>query len=101
MVYLQDIKLENFKCFEETRTLNFGKITLLTGANSTGKSSMMYSILGALQGKDFPLSYSPNGCYVQMGNLIEMLYKHDSHSNSSLKIQYIAKQPCAASTRDL
>lgn len=79
MVYLQDIKLENFKCFEETRTLNFGKITLLTGANSTGKSSMMYSVLGALQGKDFPLSYSPNGCYVQMGNLIEMLYKHDSH----------------------
>ena len=25
----------------------------------------------------------------------------ESFSNSSLKIQYIAKQPCAASTRDL
>ena len=47
MVYLQDIKLTNFKCFEETSTLDFGKLTLLTGANSTGKSSFDVWYLGS------------------------------------------------------
>jgi len=78
MVYLQDIKLTNFKCFEETSTLDFGKLTLLTGANSTGKSSLMYGILGVLQSEEFPLRFSPNGNYVQMGNFLEMVFKHDS-----------------------
>lgn len=78
MVYLQDIKLSNFKCFEETQRLKLGKITLLTGANSTGKSSLMYSILGALQTHDFPLNLSPNGQYVQLGNFLEMVFKHDN-----------------------
>ena len=36
MVYLQDIRFTNFKCFEDTSSLEFGKLTLLTGANSTG-----------------------------------------------------------------
>ena len=34
-------------------------------------------------------------------NKIEMNKKDYKNNNSSLKIQYIAKQPCAASTRDL
>lgn len=78
MVYLQDIKFTNFKCFEETQNLEFGKLTLLTGANSTGKSSLMYGILGVLQSKNFPLELSPNGSYVQMGNFLELVFKHKS-----------------------
>lgn len=78
MVYLQNIRLTNFKCFEETQSLGFGKLTLLTGANSTGKSSLMYGILGVLQSKNFPLELSPNGGYVQMGNFLEMVFRHDS-----------------------
>lgn len=79
MVYLQDMRLTNFKCFEETQNLEFGKLTLLTGANSTGKSSLMYGILGVLQSKNFPLEMAPNGGYVQMGNFLEMAFRHDSH----------------------
>lgn len=77
MVYLQDIKFTNFKCFEDTSILKLGKLTLLTGANSTGKSSLMYGVLGMLQSKKFPLALSPNGGYVQMGNFLEMVFKHD------------------------
>lgn len=77
MVYLQDIRLTNFKCFEETTKLEFGKLTLLTGANSTGKSSLMYGILGVLQSKGFPLEFSPNGNYLQMGNFVEMAFGHE------------------------
>lgn len=64
MVYLQDIRFTNFKCFEDTSSLEFGKLTLLTGANSTGKSSLMYGMLGVLQSKNFPWNFSPNGIYV-------------------------------------
>lgn len=77
MIYLQDIKVTNFKCFKSTPNLQLGKLTLLTGANSTGKSSLMYGILGVLQSKDFPLDFSPNGNYVKMGNFLEMVYNHD------------------------
>lgn len=78
MVYLQDIRFTNFKCFEDTSSLEFGKLTLLTGANSTGKSSLMYGMLGVLQSKNFPWDFSPNGIYVQMGNFMEMVFRHDS-----------------------
>lgn len=89
MVYLQDIRLTNFKCFEDTSSLEFGKLTLLTGANSTGKSSLMYGMLGVLQSKKFPLEFSPNGIYVQMGNFMEMVFKHDSTSKIGLSFTLV------------
>ena len=44
MIKLDNIKLRNFKCFSEELNLKLGKLTLLTGANSTGKSSLMYGM---------------------------------------------------------
>ena len=78
MIYIKNISLNNFKCFESTSSLELGKLTLLTGANSTGKSSLIYSILGVLQSSGFPLRFSANGIYIQMGNFLEMVFKHDS-----------------------
>ena len=40
---ISEIHLQNFKCFSELR-LPLGKITLLTGKNSTGKSSVLQSL---------------------------------------------------------
>ena len=66
------LSLKNFKCFEEI-DIDFGKITLLTGANSSGKSSLIYSILAMLQTENFPLYLSPNGKYVNLGSYEEMV----------------------------
>lgn len=77
MIRLKNIRLGNFKCFSEEVELEFGKITMLTGANSTGKSSLIYSILGALQSPRFPYEYSANGRYVNMGNFSEIVYRHN------------------------
>ena len=41
---LQKITIENFKCFRSKTEIDFGKLTLLTGANSSGKSSIIYSV---------------------------------------------------------
>lgn len=77
MIHLKKIKLGNFKCFSDETNLEFGKLTLLTGANSTGKSSLVYGVLGALQSPRFPYEFSANGRYINLGNFSEMVYAHD------------------------
>ena len=73
---LQKIYLENFKCFNNIE-IEFGKITLLTGANSSGKSSIIYGILAALQSDEFPFQFSPNGLYVEMGDFQKISKDHN------------------------
>ena len=72
---LKKIKLRNFKCFESVE-IDCAKITLLTGANSSGKSALLNSLLGAMQSARFPLFYSPNGDYVNMGDYSEVSFNH-------------------------
>ena len=74
---LQKVTIENFKCFQSKTEIDFGKLTLLTGANSSGKSSVMYSILGTIQSGEFPFHFSTNGKYVNMGDYNEIVYNHD------------------------
>ncbi len=77
MIQLKHIRLGNFKCFSQEQNLELGRLTLLTGANSTGKSSLVYGVLGALQSPRFPYEFSANGRYINMGNFSEMVYAHD------------------------
>lgn len=80
------LHLKNFKCFEDVE-LNFPKITLLTGPNSSGKSSLMHGILAALQSSGFPLTLSPNGDYVEMGDFIEFSFGHKSSNDISIDLK--------------
>lgn len=89
MVYLKDIALQNFKCFRELPPTAFGKITLLTGANSTGKSSLMYGILGVLQSNNYPFMFSANGQYIEMGNFLEMVHKHARDKKISITLTFV------------
>ena len=70
---IEKIKLNNFKCFKETK-LEFGKITLLTGANSSGKSSLIDAILSVMQTYNFPLSLDINGKYKEIGGFNQVLH---------------------------
>lgn len=72
---IKKISLKNFKCFKEV-DLSLSPLTLLTGANSSGKSSFLHSILGFLQTEYFPFYLSPNGKYVNMGSYEEIVFKH-------------------------
>lgn len=73
---IKSLTLENFKCFKKLDRLEFAKLTLLTGANSSGKSSILHSLLGALQTDNFPFYYSTFGRYVNMGDYKEVIFKH-------------------------
>ncbi|MBN2589771.1 MAG: DUF3696 domain-containing protein [Sedimentisphaerales bacterium] len=72
---INNISLKNFKCFKDVE-LNFSRITLLTGANSSGKSSLLYGILAPFQSKDFPFYLSPNGKYVNMGDFADISFNN-------------------------
>ena len=39
------LNIDGFKCFKEDTSIEFNAITLLTGANSAGKSSVVQSLL--------------------------------------------------------
>ena len=73
---INKVNIENFKCYEKIE-FDTSKITLLTGANSSGKSSLLYSILGAIQSREFPFQFSPNGKYIKMGDFEEIVHNHD------------------------
>lgn len=74
-MYIDKLSLRNFKCFEKV-DIDLSKITLLTGPNSSGKSSLLYGLLGPFQSPQFPLYLSPNGKYVKMGDYKEMVFNH-------------------------
>lgn len=80
-MHLKRLSLSNFKCFEQV-DIDLGKITVLTGANSSGKSSLLYGILGPLQSPEFPLQYSANGNYVNMGDFREVFHKEKADEDS-------------------
>jgi predicted ATPase len=73
---LKKISIENFKCFGSQVDIDLGRLTLLTGANSSGKSSIIYSVLGAIQSGEFPFQFSTNGKYINMGSYKEIVHNH-------------------------
>jgi predicted ATPase len=73
---ISNVALKNFKCFKEVN-VKLSKITLLTGANSSGKSSFLYSILAMLQSENFPFYLSPNGEFIDLGSFEEISFKNN------------------------
>lgn len=74
-MYIDKLSLRNFKCFEKV-DVSLSKITLLTGPNSSGKSSLLYGLLGPFQTNKFPFYLSLNGKYVNMGDFREVVFKN-------------------------
>jgi energy-coupling factor transporter ATP-binding protein EcfA2 len=86
-MYLETVNLKNFKAFVGAE-LNFGKITLLLGANSAGKSSLLYSILAALQSDQFPLALSINGPFVDLGDFTSVVHGHRKNLTIAIGLEF-------------
>ena len=84
---LEEISLTNFKCFHEQK-LTLSKITLLLGANSSGKSSLICAILGAIQSDQFPLLFSSNGTYTDMGDFRSISHAHKSDHKFGISLKF-------------
>ena len=76
------LHIENFKCFENQR-FHLGNLTLLTGLNGTGKSSVIQALLllrqsyqdQSLQDKKLLL----NGALIQLGTAQDILFRRAEH----------------------
>lgn len=74
---LKQLSVKNFKCFNDSE-IDFSKLNIFTGTNSSGKSSMLDAILTAAQSANhFPFKLSPNGKYVIMGDYYEFAKNHN------------------------
>ena len=74
---INELQISNFRCFSRA-TLRIAPITLITGANSAGKSSLFAPLLAAAQTDGMPAMLSPNGRYIDMGDYLDIVYRHRS-----------------------
>lgn len=78
---LSRLMIENFKGFSTAQTIPLGKITLLFGPNSSGKSSVLHSLLllkQTLQEAETPATVVlPKGRLVDLGSFRDMVHAHD------------------------
>lgn len=88
-MYLEKLTVKNFKCFSN-QELPLRKITLLLGANSAGKSSLLYAILAALQSDQFPLALSTNGPLVDLGDFTSIVFAHKKNLSIGVGLEFSA-----------
>lgn len=79
-IQLEAIGIRNFKAIEDKTTVNLAPLTLLTGVNSIGKTTIMQSLLLIKQtvednNIDSPLKL--NGPYVSLGTYQDIITNHD------------------------
>ena len=85
-ITIKALRLSNFRCFQNTE-VHFAPITLLTGANSSGKTSLLYSILCTTQTSDpdiFPFTIAPNGELCNLGSYQQIVFAKNIHSKISI-----------------
>jgi predicted ATPase len=89
-MFITRLSLRNFRSFEKA-DLSLSKITLVTGPNSTGKSSLLYAMLAPLQSEAFPFNLAANGKYVNMGDYREMVFRNDRKKRIGIEITAAGK----------
>jgi predicted ATPase len=91
---LTHLKLENFKIWRSTGPIRLAPITLLLGTNSSGKSSLIQSLLlirqtvkGDDPNLDLNLGNPDAGDSVTLGQFKDLLCRHSAASESTLATQ--------------
>lgn len=85
------IDIKNFKAFSEWQSLTLAPITLIYGPNSSGKSSIIHSIMLLKQSLTRPSTQGglvSNGEYVDLGDYSSMVNGHDISKEISFRLSY-------------
>jgi predicted ATPase len=72
---LDAITLDGFRCFAEPARVTFGALTVLAGANSAGKSSVIHALMALMQSEQQPIDghLRLSGEWVEIGNFKQAL----------------------------
>lgn len=91
---LREYRLTNFKAFGETVTIPIRPLTLIFGANSSGKSSIFQSLLLLKQtleeAKDPGTALLPKGSLVDLGMYRDFVHRHETERNLKFEAQFEA-----------
>lgn len=82
---LKSISLENYKCFDKLDSLEIAPLTVLCGANSCGKSTILKSLLTLKQSCNITNSSNSlilNGNYVNNGDFDNIYSKYSANKNN-------------------
>lgn len=83
-------QLTNFKAFRETALLPIRPITLIYGPNSSGKSSILQSLLLLKQtleeAESTDVRLLPKGKLTNLGNYREFVHRHDVNQPFAIKV---------------
>ncbi|NLF25487.1 MAG: AAA family ATPase, partial [Deltaproteobacteria bacterium] len=79
---LKQLRIQNFKCWNDTGTIRLAPISLFFGANSSGKSSIgqfLMMLKQTVESQDRKAVFYPGGknSAVQLGSYQEMVYHRD------------------------
>lgn len=81
---IKEWKLDNFKSIDKETDLEFRPLTIFTGANSSGKSTILQSILLVTQTLQSPIasrSILLNGWFKKFGNYSDVVNKREFNKN--------------------
>lgn len=89
---INSIDIENFKPFGEKQTALLAPITLIFGPNSSGKSSLIQSLLllkQTLSNKGYNFNgLVPRGEYIDLGSYSSLIHMHEIERQLKIKLDY-------------
>lgn len=83
---ITNYSIENFKVFSEKTNLKFAPITLIYGPNSSGKSSIIQSLLVLKESLLSSNILKSNNIYFELGSYLSVVNEHDSEKKISFNI---------------
>jgi predicted ATPase len=97
---LNKLTLNNFKCWQELKEMRCARVTGLFGTNSSGKSSVLQSLLllkQTLESSDrsLPLLLGDESDYVELGSYREVVNQHDTKRSLGFSFEWALKKPLA------
>lgn len=85
---IKTIKIDRFKSLHHTPELSMGRVTLLTGANGNGKSSLCQVLLTLSQSwrRGMMENLLPNGAWKELGSFNDIVYSFDNKKTIDIRI---------------
>ncbi len=91
-----DIRWENFRGFEDTGWLTIRPLTVIIGANASGKTSILAPLLmmkQTLESSDEALALRTKGELFNAGSFRDLIYRHDVRRKLTLSVRRGAVRP--------
>lgn len=76
---LTKLRIQNFKCFQDTGQLDIRPLTFLVGPNSSGKSSILQMLLmlrQTAQSTDYQSPLVTSGPFIELGAFPDFVFRH-------------------------